>query len=67
MFIVKDPDDCFAEGKTLEEAFSEYNNYHEYNYDIESLTWYEATEIQVQQKIEKVEKVTITKTTNKRS
>lgn len=60
MYFVVDKENFCAKGNTLAEA---YNNF-VYNVDnlpIEELTFYEGKEIKVKQKIEKVEKVTITK------
>lgn len=67
MFIVIDYQNNAAIGDTLEEAYKNYEDDIEETPDIDDCTWYEATEIKVKQKIEKVEKTTITKVPAKRS
>ena len=65
MFIIKDPGGQYQEGTTLEEAFENYVAWHGSGYTPEECTWWEAKEIEVKTKIEKVEKTTITKVPNK--
>ena len=59
MFILQDPDNNWGSGKTLKEAYEDYENYHGADYQADECTWYEAEEIEVRTKIEKVEQVTI--------
>jgi len=65
MFIVIDGNSNSAIGNTLQEAFDNYEKELD-TLDMNDCTWFEADELKVQQKIEKVEKVTITKTPNKK-
>ena len=64
MFIVIDYNDQTATGDTLQDAFEDYEEKYG-TLSMDDCTWYEAKEIQVKQKIEKVEQVTITKIPNK--
>jgi len=56
MFICIDDSNCSGVGKTLDEAFKEYQTYHD-NDPAESCTFYEAEEIKVELKIQRVETI----------
>ena len=56
MFICIDTNQCAGHGKTLDEAFKDYQEYHD-NDEIGECTFFEAEEIKVEVKIHRVESI----------
>lgn len=60
VFIVIDSIDNAVIGATLEEAYKKYGDEYEHD-EFSELSWFEAEQIFVQQKLVKVEKLVLTK------
>ena len=61
MYIIIDDDDRPAVGKTLQEAYEYYSNYVEPDHNFNDLTFYEATEINVEREVKIIPTTTVSK------